>query len=593
MASLRFRGTQRGRGRNGGGGEGGGGARGRKKGHPETGTLDMELVEVPIAQSSDFSGPAVVADGDGCALAGGGDLSKEDRVKRALVAGPKQPRDQCYMDPVGLLGGLALWWKDGIDVDVRFKSKNIFRCVVKWPSSPSSWLCTFIYAPPTWHQRVEFWDKLRRIYEENQFPWLCVGDFNELMSDCKLLDLEFKGQSYTWSNNQGGSSNIRERLDRAVANVEWRDLFPYAQVFHDVILGSDHAPLIVKVCIPLKKVPYRFKFESMWCTSEECGEIISGAWNSVQRGSEQTTLAQKLTKCRDALKVWSKKQFGNNLEKIRELKSQLGFVQSKAHSEENFRREKAIKEELEVTLLREKMYQHQRSRLIWIVYGDKNTSFFHATVNQRRQQNQLSKIKKSDGVQITEERDIKEHLHGHFSSLRAKRVAQNTAHWALAPEPPLLPPARQQTDLLLRLLEEGQYSCRKVGCGRGEGNGVVEGRGGGGEGAGGEVVGGEGGGGGGEGAGGEGVGGEGGGRERRFAGERKPWVRTEKVMAESTSFKGIAPLSMELLQKKKKKKKKKKQVTNILKHDVPHLRLELQKWTWNLEQSNKNAIERG
>lgn len=47
---------------------------------------------------------------------------------------------------------------------------------------------------------------------------------------------------------------------------------------------------------------------------------------------------------------------------------------------------------------------------------NKNTSFFHATVNQNRQQNQLSKIKKSDGIWITEERDINEHLHGHFSS---------------------------------------------------------------------------------------------------------------------------------------------------------------------------------
>lgn len=351
-----------------------------------------------------------------------------------------------YVDPIGLSGGLALWWKDGVDVDVHFKSRNLFKCIIKWPSISSRWLCSFVYAPPNWQQRVVFWDKLRRISEENKFPWLCVGDFNEvgsiwekqgdnvcsrsrieqfqqLMSDCELIDLEFKGQGYMWTNNQGGTDNIRERLDRAVANVDWRDLFPYAQVFHDLILGSessDHAPLIVNVCIPLKKVPYRFKFESMWSTSEERGEIIKGAWNPNHSGSMQFGLVQKLAKCRDALKVWGKKSFGNNLEKIKELKSQLSYVQNKVFSEDDFQKEKAIKEELEMALLREEMYQHQRSRLNWIKYGDKNTSFFHATVNQRRQRNQILKVKDNMGVCLTEERDINLHLQSHFSSLQVK-----------------------------------------------------------------------------------------------------------------------------------------------------------------------------
>ncbi|KAF7119980.1 hypothetical protein RHSIM_Rhsim13G0172400 [Rhododendron simsii] len=155
----------------------------------------------------------------------------------------------------------------------------------------------------------------------------------------------------------------------------------------------------------------------MWSTSEECGEVISGAWNSSQSGTEQFDLAHKLAKCRDALKVWSKKCFGNNLEKIKELKTQLGSIQKKVFSEQDFKREKVIKEELEMVLLREEMYQHQRSRLNWIKYGDKNTSFFHATVNQRRQRNQISKIQDNMGIWLTEERDINMHLQSHFSSL--------------------------------------------------------------------------------------------------------------------------------------------------------------------------------
>lgn len=204
-----------------------------------------------------------------------------------------------------------------------------------------------------------------------------------------------------------------------MANVEWRNLYPLAQVFHDLLVGSDHCPLILNCCIPLKKVPYSFKFESMWCTSdsEECGDVIVSSWNSSQGGSPQVALVQKLKQCKEALKPWSKRTFRNNLEKIRSLKTQLGEIQGKPYSVENFQRENQIREELELTLLREEMYQHQRSRLNWIMYGDKNTAFFHATVIQRRQRNQLTKLKNNEGVWLSEEHDINEHLFEYFSKL--------------------------------------------------------------------------------------------------------------------------------------------------------------------------------
>lgn len=52
-----------------------------------------------------------------------------------------------YGDPVGRSGGLALWWKDEVDLEVCCKSKNIFRFIVTWPKNLNSWLSTFVYAP--------------------------------------------------------------------------------------------------------------------------------------------------------------------------------------------------------------------------------------------------------------------------------------------------------------------------------------------------------------------------------------------------------------------------------------------------------------
>lgn len=68
-------------------------------------------------------------------------------------------------------------------------------------------------------------------------------------------------------------------------------------------------------------------------------------------------------------------------------------------------------------MLREEMYLHQRSKLNWISYGDKNSAFFHATVTQRCQMNQLSKIKDCGSFRISEESDINSHLFEYFYTL--------------------------------------------------------------------------------------------------------------------------------------------------------------------------------
>ncbi|KAH7839014.1 hypothetical protein Vadar_033742 [Vaccinium darrowii] len=93
-------------------------------------------------------------------------------------------------------------------------------------------------------------------------------------------------------------------------------------------------------------------------------------------------------------------------------------MQLPAFSQEDFEREKCILNELEITMLREEMNLHQRFRLNWIQSRDKNYAFFHATLIQRRQCNQLSKIKDRDGNWISEEdAEINTHLKDFFSDL--------------------------------------------------------------------------------------------------------------------------------------------------------------------------------
>lgn len=78
-------------------------------------------------------------------------------------------------------------------------------------------------------------------------PWVCIGDFNailcsieklslrsansQLMEDFhhaleqfELIDLGYKGNTYTWNN--------RQRLDRAIGNELWKAKFPSCIVTH-------------------------------------------------------------------------------------------------------------------------------------------------------------------------------------------------------------------------------------------------------------------------------------------------------------------------------------------------------------------------
>lgn len=95
------------------------------------------------------------------------------------------------------------------------------------------------------------------------------------------------GNIFIWNNRRGGEHNIRERLDRCVANETWLELWPKATVEHIVWEGSDHLPVILHLCgtgpISQQGAKGR-KFDAYWCHDEDFEEVVKAEWKGTLGG---------------------------------------------------------------------------------------------------------------------------------------------------------------------------------------------------------------------------------------------------------------------------------------------------------------------
>ncbi|KAF7152387.1 hypothetical protein RHSIM_Rhsim01G0140300 [Rhododendron simsii] len=356
-----------------------------------------------------------------------------------------------YVKPVGLSGGLALWWKTEVDIDIETSSKNIVHTKISNNSNSYVWAASFIYGCPNREGRDQVWENLRGIWRSEILPWFGIGDFNEILSTedkmgenspnparhisfhgmllaCGLIDLGFKGPKFTWRNNRRNGDLIMERIDMAFANAKWSELHSQAMVFVDAGIGSDHNPLILNTSFPLQKVGKLFRFESFCTTEESCKPIIEEAWAMDYEGTKMVKVCKKQRGCKEKMKVWHRQTFGDIRLQIATLKDQLVEIQEKLELGLNsnyLATEKTIKCKLEDLWQKDAMFWHQRSKIKWLQMGDKNSHFFHLSTIQRRQINQIVKLKDDASLWKMEAKEITGIIKSHFQSLYSPPAARD------------------------------------------------------------------------------------------------------------------------------------------------------------------------
>ena len=67
-------------------------------------------------------------------------------------------------------------------VYVKFINRWYIDALIDSDSEIGIWRLTGFYGNPEAHKRVESWATLTRLGQRFDKPWVCIGDFNEVLS---------------------------------------------------------------------------------------------------------------------------------------------------------------------------------------------------------------------------------------------------------------------------------------------------------------------------------------------------------------------------------------------------------------------------
>ena len=335
-------------------------------------------------------------------------------------------------------GGLALLWKNTIQIDVDSSSLNHIDVIVN-KGKADSWRFTGIYGFPEASWKSDTWSLLRNLHRKYTLPWLCAGDFNEILmshkklggglrsaaamsefrevvDDCGFMDLGFVGKKYTWRGKRGNTM-VLERLDHALATHSWLAQNPATRVHCFRSNVSDHYPIIINPEGVADRPCKPFRFERMWLKESGCGDTVKEAWLSPSPVSSSPLLHDKIKLCGIRLMEWSKRSFGSVRKQLGEKSKLLENAEFAAARGADYEPVRLLKLEVNELLDKESLMWQQRARALHLKCGDQNTRFFHNKASQRFRRNRIMGLLDDSNSWCTETKQVADIIVGFYSSL--------------------------------------------------------------------------------------------------------------------------------------------------------------------------------
>ncbi|TYI76842.1 hypothetical protein E1A91_D06G105000v1, partial [Gossypium mustelinum] len=315
----------------------------------------------------------------------------------------------------GRSGGLALMWRDGMNVSIQNYSKHHIDSMVRLENNKIIRVTGF-YGHANPNRRRSSWDILRRVGESVREEWVIGGDFNAILNDAEkeggrkgvraqmnefkavmdemaLVDIKPDSGWFTWVNNRDEGRLIKERLDRFLTSVAVVENFPFIATKVLRQTQSDHDAIILDLWGRKSKTFPKdkrlcFKFDVCSVGNKEAKNVIERGWNS-----EGTDYGEKMDRVRSALGPWQCKKFGKMKNEMRKLEKQIEVVIDSTSKADSGKTLKETRRRLDFLYAKEESYWAQRSRSRWLREGDRNTKFFHAKATGRLKKNNIERLK--------------------------------------------------------------------------------------------------------------------------------------------------------------------------------------------------------
>ena len=83
-----------------------------------------------------------------------------------------------YVEPSGCFGGLALFWRLGVDLEVVYSDLNLIAALVYSDPPNSPWLLFAVYGPCKSSKKLNFWRMIENMVLSFSVPWVIIGDLN-------------------------------------------------------------------------------------------------------------------------------------------------------------------------------------------------------------------------------------------------------------------------------------------------------------------------------------------------------------------------------------------------------------------------------
>ncbi|XP_060965604.1 uncharacterized protein LOC133034522 [Cannabis sativa] len=300
----------------------------------------------------------------------------------------------------GHSGGLAMLWKkeeegqllgfshNHIDLEVRIEGCPLFRA-------------SGIYGEPQRSLRGNTWRLIHQLSGQYSLPRCLFGDMNntlshsdkrggrsypnwllngfqDVVSECHLIDMELRGYPFTWEKGKGTSQWVEASLE----NLE--------------ITVSDHCPIWVNLAMS-KPIVFKkkFRYENAWSREPMCRQIVQANWDSTPNSS----LNVKLHSCSMALAEWGSDITGFFNKKIKSCNKILKKLKGRS-DQLAVSKYKETQSQLCEALTKKEIFWRQRSKQLWL-----------------RPKYQIVKLKNSNGVWVDWDSGLREVMVTHFTDL--------------------------------------------------------------------------------------------------------------------------------------------------------------------------------